>query len=77
MNLRNLPLALLSALAVTLSLAAAPNLTNAAENSAPQTDDQCVAKCDEAADVCMTEAGEDEKKQGACDEKYEACQSKC
>ena len=63
MNLRTLPLAFLSALTLTLCLAAVPNPAFAVEKSAPQTDDQCVAKCDEGADVCMTEAGEDEKKQ--------------
>jgi hypothetical protein len=36
-----------------------------------------VEKCDEGADVCMSDAGDDEKKQKACDEEFEACTSKC
>ena len=67
MNLRVLPLALLAALC----------LAGAAPITAYAADDKCVEKSDEGADACMSDAGDDEKKQKACDEEYEACTNKC
>lgn len=43
----------------------------------PKADDQCVAKCDEASDKCMSEAGGDGGKQRACDRAYDECLRKC
>ena len=70
MKTRKLPLALMSALWLVTGAAVVPSVAFAA-------DDQCVEQCDEEADTCMSDAGEDEKKQKDCDEKYEACQAKC
>lgn len=67
MNLRVLSYALLAVLCLA---GATPAVTYAA-------DDACIEKCDEAADACMSDAGDDEKKQKACDETYEACTAKC
>lgn len=43
----------------------------------PKADDQCVAKCDEESDKCMTEAGGNGSKQRACDQAYDECLRKC
>ncbi len=67
MNLRALSYALLAALAL---VGATPAVSYAA-------DDKCIETCDEEADACMSDAGDDEKKQKSCDEKYEACTAKC
>ena len=67
MNLRILPYALLAAI----------SLAGATPTVAYATDDKCIEKCDEEADACMSDAGDDEKKQKECDEKYEACTTKC
>jgi hypothetical protein len=62
---------------LSLSLLAALGLTGAVSTLAHAEDDQCVEKCDEAADACMSDAGDDENKQKACDEKYDECIKKC
>ena len=67
MNLRVLPLALLAALCIAGTV---PTVARAA-------DDKCVEQCDEDADACMNDAGDDEKKQKSCDEKYDDCIKKC
>ena len=67
MNLRVLPLALLAVLC----------LSGAVPTTAFAEDEKCVVKCDEGADACMSDAGDDEKKQKACDDEFEACTSKC
>jgi hypothetical protein len=48
-----------------------------AADERPQADDQCVAKCDEASDKCMTDAGGNAGKQRACDQAYDECLRKC
>ena len=67
MNLRVLPLALLAGL----------SLAGAVPTVAVAADDKCVEQCDEDADACMSDAGDDEKKQKSCDEKYDECIKKC
>jgi len=53
------------------------SFTAFASDERPQADDQCVAKCDEASDKCMTEAGTNASKQRACDQAYDECLRKC
>jgi hypothetical protein len=48
-----------------------------AADEAPKADDQCVAKCDEESDKCMTEAGGNGTKERACDQAYDECLRKC
>ena len=67
MNLRILPLALLTALSIAGTV---PGVARAA-------DDKCVEACDEETDACMSDAAGDEKKEKACDEKYDECIKKC
>jgi hypothetical protein len=67
MNLRVLSLALLAGLF----------LAGAVPSAAFAADDKCVEQCDEGADACMNDAGDDEKKQKSCDEKYDECIKKC
>lgn len=43
----------------------------------PNSDEHCVAQCDDKSDKCMQDASDDEKKQKACDDAYEECLSHC
>lgn len=65
----------LAAVVVMLGLAAGA-ATQAADVT-PMADDACVARCDEDADKCMSDAGGDEAKEKACDERYDKCLDKC
>jgi hypothetical protein len=48
-----------------------------ADGARPQSDDKCVAHCDEQSDKCMLDAGKDAQKQRACDSAYDECLRKC
>ncbi len=48
-----------------------------AADERPHADDQCVAKCDQESDKCMTDAGNNGTKQRACDQAYDECLRKC
>jgi len=48
-----------------------------AGDARPQSDDKCVAHCDEQTDKCMLDAGKDAQKQRACDTAYDECLRKC
>lgn len=68
-----------ASLMVAVSLAtvamAAPGAQ--AEEARPNTDEDCVMQCDKESDKCMDEAGSDENKAKACDDRYTECLSKC
>ncbi len=55
-------------------LAAAPAL---ASDARTQSDERCVAQCDENSDRCMEEAAGDDRKMKACDDKYSKCLREC
>ena len=48
-----------------------------ADGAKPQSDDKCVARCDEQTDKCMLASGKDSQKQRACDSEYDECLRKC
>lgn len=64
-------LGLLGSLAL---IAATPGL---AAEARPTADEECVMHCDVESDKCMSEAGSDEDKAKACDDKYSECLKKC
>jgi hypothetical protein len=47
------------------------------EEARPNSDEDCVLQCDKESDKCMEEAGSDEAKAKACDDRYSECLSKC
>lgn len=47
-----------------------------AEEARPLADEQCVARCDEESDRCMTKADSEAKAQ-KCDDEYSECLEKC
>ena len=65
----------LTSLLLCLSVAGAPLAL--AEEARPNADEECVMQCDEQSDKCMSDAGGDENKAKACDDKYSECLSKC
>lgn len=56
-------------------LAASPAAITA--EARPDADEECVMQCDEESDRCMSEAGNDEDKAKACDDRYSKCLEKC
>lgn len=48
-----------------------------AAEARPNADEECVMQCDEESDKCMRQAGQDDDKAKACDDKYAECLKKC
>lgn len=65
----------LAGLAAVLAISV-PQATTASE-ARPTADEQCIAQCDTTSDQCMAEAGGDENKQQACDDRYTECLNQC
>jgi hypothetical protein len=59
----------------TLSLGC-PLAAHGAE-ARPTADDKCVAQCDEEADKCSQQSGQDSSKNKRCDTAYDECLRKC
>lgn len=72
--MRNLIGTWLGALGLLALIAASPAF---AAEARPNADEECVMHCDEESDKCMNEAGSDEEKAKACDDKYAECLKKC
>jgi len=67
--------ALVLALSLAVVVVAAPKVLG--EEARPNADEDCVLQCDKESDKCMEEAGSDETKAKACDDRYSECLSKC
>jgi hypothetical protein len=66
---------LLLAVSVAAVVVAAPSVMG--EAARPNADEDCVLQCDKESDKCMEEAGSDETKAKACDDRYSQCLSRC
>jgi len=73
--MRVLLIGMVTSLLWLAGLAAAPGLL--AAEARPSADEECVMQCDEESDKCMRQAGQDEEKAKACDDKYAECLKKC
>ena len=68
-------LGLMLAVSVTTVVLTAPSVLG--EGARPNADEDCVLQCDKESDKCMAEAGSDEAKAKACDDRYSECLSRC
>ena len=66
---------LIAALALATTTIVAPGAQG--EEARPNADEDCVMQCDKESDKCMDDAGTDENKAKACDDRYTECLSKC
>jgi hypothetical protein len=64
-------------LAVSLAAIVATSPDVRGEEARPNADEDCVLQCDKESDKCMAEAGSDETKAKACDDRYAECLNKC
>jgi hypothetical protein len=67
--------ALMLAVSLAVVIVTAPKVLG--EEARPNADEDCVLQCDKESDKCMAEAGSDESKAKACDDRYSECLSKC
>ncbi len=66
---------LMAAMSLATFVIAAPGAKG--EEARPNADEDCVMQCDKESDKCMDEAGADENKAKACDDRYTECLSRC
>ena len=66
---------LMAAVSLAMVALAAPRAQG--EEARPNADEDCVLQCDKESDRCMDEAGTDENKAKACDDRYTECLSRC
>lgn len=48
-----------------------------ADGARPQTDEQCVERCDTESDQCMADSEGEKRKVEACDDEYSKCLQAC
>jgi len=66
---------IMSVVCLAMIVAVAPRVLGG--EARPNADEDCVLQCDKESDKCMEEAGSDENKAKACDDRYSECLSKC